>query len=234
MTRRSTRRDGKLDEALSDGFAKNTEALGELNGKMQEAAEDAAWDYDHPVLSTLRDIGEFIAGALLAILVVLVLVVVVIVAFKLIVAGLIIAGLTAKAAAIVAAVIGIGLLAYGIYGAAGACTAAGESSGDAFLGALQDMTGITALRRGFAIRTFRRSRGVGRSAKARRHSPRSSLVGGSMRGSIPPLPACLGCSPSSMRKRAAIDWFRARMGRGRPRALGLAGRGVSVRHRVPA
>jgi hypothetical protein len=43
--------EGKIDQRIAEGMGKNTEALGELPGKMHEAAVQAAYEFDHPVLS---------------------------------------------------------------------------------------------------------------------------------------------------------------------------------------
>jgi hypothetical protein len=137
--------EGKISESVTEGTAKNDEALGELGPQMREAASDAAWDYDHPVLSTLRDIGAFIAGALVAILAVIVLVVIVIVAFKAIVAGLVFLGLSLAAAKLVVLVAGLALLAYGLYSAYSARRERGQGVLASLGGAVLDLTGITQI-----------------------------------------------------------------------------------------
>jgi hypothetical protein len=107
----------KVREAENEGLEENDNALGELEEKMEEAADDAAWEHDHPNLAALRDIGAFIAGAVLGILAVLALVVVVIVAFKVGIALLVAAGVSLAVAKLIALVVGLGLLAYGLYSA---------------------------------------------------------------------------------------------------------------------
>jgi hypothetical protein len=55
---------GKIEEAMEP----HDEVLAELNGDMDEAAEDAAWAYDHPVLSAIGDVLSFIGMLVLGIL----------------------------------------------------------------------------------------------------------------------------------------------------------------------
>lgn len=142
--------EAKIVEAVDAGLAKNDESLGQLDASMEEAASDAAWDYDHPILSTIRDIGAFILGALAAIVVILIVIVVVIVAFKALVAGLVFLGVSAAVAEFVVAVIGLGMLAYGVYEAYQARVGRGEGGGWGTFGmALLDMTGLTDMYRAF-------------------------------------------------------------------------------------
>ncbi len=136
--------EAKIVEAVDAGLAKNDEALGQLDPEMQKAADDAAWDYDHPILSTLRDIGEVVLGVIVGILAVLLVVVIVIVAFKLLIVGLVALGVSLVVAEIIAAVIGIGLLAYSIYQAYQARVAQGAKGGWGTFGmALLDVAGVT-------------------------------------------------------------------------------------------
>lgn len=136
--------------AVDEGLANNDEALAELGPQMNEAADDAGWDYDHPILSGIRDFGAIVLGVIAGILVVLALVVVAIVAFKVLIAGLIVLGVSAAIAKVIAVVIGLGLLAYGIYTAYQARIAKGEAGGwGTFGGALLDVTGITDIGRAF-------------------------------------------------------------------------------------
>lgn len=170
--------EAKISEAENEGLAENDEALRDLDGSMREAASDAAWDYDHPVLSTIADIGAFIAGVIVGILLVLALVVVVIVAFKLIIAGLVALGVSLVVAKIILVVAALGLLAYGIYSAYQETGSIG--------GAILSITGIQSIanaftqpglspfERGFAfgqgvgtLATFFIGRGMGRSINAR-------------------------------------------------------------------
>lgn len=141
--------DLEIQQAIADGLAKNQEALDELPGKMTEAAEEAAWDFDHPILSTLASIGSFIGGLLLGILMVLAIVVVVIVLFKVAVAGLIAIGFTALAAKFIVAFAAIAMLGYAVYSSYSARREAGQSGWGAFWGALGDVTGISDIYYGF-------------------------------------------------------------------------------------
>lgn len=142
---------------VDEGLAKNDEGLRDLDGSMREAASDAAWDYDHPILSTLSDIGAFIAGAIVGILTVVAMVVVIIIAAKLFIAGFvaiaIALGVSAATALIVAkVVVAVGLLAWAAHGAYQAYSArrdAGQSVGGALLGGLGDLTGVTDIARAF-------------------------------------------------------------------------------------
>jgi hypothetical protein len=215
----------KVAQAFDEGFANNTEALGILPEKMEEAADDAAWDYDHPVLSGLRDVGMFIAGALIAIVLVLVVVVVAIVAFKLLVAGLIALGVSAATAAIIAAVVGVGLLALGVYQAYSARAARGESGLEALGGAVLDLTGITALRRGFTepgLTPFERGWQIGEGAATLATFFLGRRINKGVDGAFARVPRLNAIV--NPRQGAAVDWFRARLGRSRP-DVGLANRG---------
>lgn len=142
--------DVEVTNARNEGLAENDEALAQLEPQMQEAADDAAWEHDHPVLSTITSIGAIVLGVIAGILLVIAMVVVAIIAFKLLIAGLILLGVSAAVAKIIAAVIGIGLLAHAIYSAYQARIAAGEAGGwGTFGGALLDVIGITDMRRAF-------------------------------------------------------------------------------------
>ncbi|WP_204150209.1 DUF4157 domain-containing protein [Leptolyngbya sp. CCY15150] len=157
--------DLKVAEAVNKGLAKNGEALSQLDGKMQEAARDAAWRHDHPIQAKLKDIAGFVAGLVIGIVAVLALVVVVIVGFKVLIAGLVALGVSLLVAKIVAAVVGLGLLAYGIYQAYQARKEAGaEGGGGTFGMALLDLTGLTAIHRGVTqegLSPFQRGLAVG-------------------------------------------------------------------------
>ncbi|HEU4835621.1 MAG TPA: polymorphic toxin-type HINT domain-containing protein [Pyrinomonadaceae bacterium] len=142
--------ENKIVEAVDEGVAKNDEALTQLGPSMEEAADDAAWDYDHPILSTLRDIGAFILGALAAIVVLILAIVAIILLFKAAVALLVIAGLSAAVAEAIVAIAGLALLAYAVYEAYQARVRAGASGGWGTFGmALLDMTGLTTIYRSF-------------------------------------------------------------------------------------
>ena len=160
--------EAKIVEAVDAGLAKNDEALGQLDPEMQKAADDAAWDYDHPILSTLRDIGEVVLGVIVGILAVLLVVVIAIVAFKLLIVGLVALGVSLVVAEIIAAVIGIGLLAYSIYQAYQARVAQGAKGGWGTFGmALLDIAGITDIVDAFTkkgISPFRRGYLFGKGA----------------------------------------------------------------------
>jgi hypothetical protein len=135
--------DGEIVNAINEGLAKANEALAGLDGKMNEAAAEAAWRYDHPVLAALKDIGGFVAGLVVGILVVLALVVVAIVAFQVIIAALVALGLSSALATLIVTIAGLALLAVGIYMAYQARIEEGQSGLMAFLGALGDIVGIT-------------------------------------------------------------------------------------------
>jgi len=158
-----TRIRGNVEEAL----AKNDEALRDMGASMEEAALDAAWDYDHPVLSTLRDIGLVIAGVIIGILAVIALVVVVIIAAKIAVALLVAAGVAAATAELIVV---IGLISYAVYQGYQAYTAHREA-GSSWYGALgrtaADMTGLTAIHAAFAqpgLTPYQRGKSFGEGA----------------------------------------------------------------------
>ncbi len=138
--------DGEITKAIDAGVAHADAALHRLDGKMDEAAAEAAWRHDHPVLATLRDIGGFIAGLVVGIVAAVALVVVAIVAFKVIVAGLVALGLSMAVASAVAVLAGLGLLLFGIYQAHQERVRNGEADNWATWGhALLDVFGVTGL-----------------------------------------------------------------------------------------
>jgi len=140
----------QLNTTVTQGLSKNDEALNQLDAKMGKAAEDAAWDYDHPILSGLASIGKFIAGALLALVAVLLIALVVFLAFELLVAVLVGIGLSAEVAAAIVIIAGIGLLAYGVYTDYQARVQRGEGGGWGTFGmALLDSTGLTDMYNAF-------------------------------------------------------------------------------------
>jgi len=140
----------KIDEAVHAGLSKNDEALIMLDEKMNEAASKAAYDFDHPVLSSLRYGASFAAGVIVGILAVIATIVIVIVAFKLLIAALVFVGLTLAAAKLVALVVGIGVFVVLAYSAYNQRVSAGESGG---LGTLfnvaLDLTGISDITAAF-------------------------------------------------------------------------------------
>ena len=140
----------KIAEAVDAGLGKNDEALRMLDEKMNESASKAAYDFDHPFLSSLRDSAMRVAGVIAGILFVIGMIVVVILAFKLLIAGLVFLGLSLAAAKLVAGVVGIGLLVYSAYSAYNERVSAGESGG---LGTLfnvaLDLTGISDITAAF-------------------------------------------------------------------------------------
>ena len=147
--------EGKIDQRIAEGMGKNTEALGELPGKMHEAAVQAAYEFDHPVLSSVQAGLEFFAGLVAGILAVLA-----VVGFFLLAGWVIMAvlGVSALAAGLI---ILAGTIGFAIGYAFGARLAAGQGVGEAFFGAIGDfgrnaphmlyeMTGIPKLRRAFS------------------------------------------------------------------------------------
>ena len=102
----------KIDEGAAEGLKKNDEALTHVAPKMKEAADEAAWAHDHPILAGLAAIGSFIAGVLVGVLIIALAVVVVIVALKAAVALLVAAGVTLVVAKIIVAVVAIGAVLY--------------------------------------------------------------------------------------------------------------------------
>ena len=141
----------QIDQRIEDGFAKNTEALNDLDAKMQDAADDAEFEWDHPVLAALEFLAGIIAGivevlAVLLLLLVVTLIIATVLGVSMLVAGLVLVGVMAAFA-----------IGYGF----GARLAAGQGVGEAFLGSvtafgrsvpgmLYDMTGIPKLRRAFS------------------------------------------------------------------------------------
>ena len=141
----------QIDQRMDDGFAKNTEALNDLDDKMQEAADDAEYELDHPVLSGLEFLAGIIVGIVEVLAVLLVLLVVTLVIASVLGIGMLGAGLVLLA----------GMAAFSIGYGFGARLAAGQGVGEAFLGSvvafgrgvpgmLYDMTGIPKLRRAFS------------------------------------------------------------------------------------
>jgi hypothetical protein len=160
---RDTERD--IDSHINEGLAKNTEALDQLNDKMEEAVDDAAFEYDHPVLATLSFIAGIIVGIVSVLLVVVALIAVTALIGAVLGVGMLAAGLILMA----------GMAAFSIGFAFGARLAAGQSFGQALGGAfvdfgrsvpgmLYDMTGIPKLRRAFSgerMSMYQRGRLVG-------------------------------------------------------------------------
>jgi hypothetical protein len=145
----------KIDQRIEEGLSKNTEALTDLRDSMEEAAEQAAYEYDHPVLSSIGAGLEFLAGIVVGILAVLA-----VVAIFLLVGWIIasVLGISMLAAGILMMV---GMAAFAIGYSFGARLAAGQGVGEAFVGAvgdfgrsvpgmLYDMTGIPKLRKAFS------------------------------------------------------------------------------------
>ena len=139
--------DVEIVKAISEGLAKNDEAIGQLDSAMDKAAEKAAWDHDHWVLAGIRDAAAFIGGLILAIVIVIGLVVVVILAFELIIAALVYVGVPAAVAKLLVVVGGLVWLGYQVYSAYQNRISRGESGWGAFGGALADVTGITDMKR---------------------------------------------------------------------------------------
>jgi uncharacterized membrane protein len=138
----------EITNAIDEGLSKNDEALDQLGPQMQEAADDAAWDYDHPILSTLASIAVIVAGVIVGIVALIVVVVATILAFKVLVLAAAIVGISAAIVKVVLVVGGLALIAYGIYQAYQERVAAGKGGGWATLGmALLDFAGITDIYR---------------------------------------------------------------------------------------
>ena len=157
-----------IDSRIGEGMAKNTEALGDLDAKMQEAADEAAWEWDHPVLSTL----SFIAGILVGIITVLAMLV------ALIVIVILLAKVLAVSALVAGIILLVGMVAFSIGYGFGARLAAGQGVGEALGGAvidfgraapgmLYEMTGIPKLKRAFSderMTPYERGKLVGEGA----------------------------------------------------------------------
>jgi len=160
--------EGQIDQRINDGLSKNTEALNDLDSKMEEAADDAAFEWDHPVLSAL----EFLAGLIVGIVKVLAMVLVLLVVTLILAAVL---GISAFAAGLV--LLGA-MVAFAIGYGFGARLAAGQGVGEAFIGSvtdfgkaapgmLYDMTGIPKLKRAFSdehMSRYERGKLVGEGA----------------------------------------------------------------------
>jgi len=132
---------------LNEGLGHNVEALAQLGPSMTEAADDAAWEFDHPILS-------FVAGLALAVLLVVALVVIVLVGAEIIIAGLAVA-IGAAAAEAVAIVAGIAIAAYMVHRSYAARRArleqegGTESRGMTLLASAGELVGITQTVEGF-------------------------------------------------------------------------------------
>ena len=145
-----TRFDGMLREAetqisgaVAEGLAHNDEGVAQVPASAREAASDAGWDYDHPVLSTLRDVGLIVAGIIVGIVAALVLVVVAIAVITALVAALVYLGVPALVAQVIVGAIAVGLLLVGLYVAYDRRVAAGQSGPAAFGGAVLDILGLS-------------------------------------------------------------------------------------------
>ena len=140
----------KLDEGVREGLSKNDEALTHVDAKMTEAAKEAAWAHDHPILAGLKAIGSFVAGVLVGILLIAVVVVVVIVALKAAVALLVAAGFTLLVAKIIVATLAIGAVLFILGKTFVAHMDAGKSPIMAALATAGDFTGISDIIRCFS------------------------------------------------------------------------------------
>ena len=147
--------EGKIDGRIDEGMAKNTEALADLGGQMDEAAVQAAFEYDHPVLSSIETGLEFLAGIIAGIITILAVVAI----FLLF--GWIIASVLGVSMLVAGLIILAGTVGFAIGLSLGARLAAGQGFGEALLGAvgdfgrsvpgmLYDMTGIPKLRKAFS------------------------------------------------------------------------------------
>jgi hypothetical protein len=138
----------EISNAVNEGLSKNDEALNQLDAQMREAAADAAWDYDHPILSTLASIGAIVAGVIVGIVALIVVVVAVILLFKAILAAVAFSAILTAIVKVVLVVGALALIAYGIYKTYQARIEAGEEGGWTTFGkALLDFAGITDLYR---------------------------------------------------------------------------------------
>jgi hypothetical protein len=209
------RTEARIRAGVNRGLAKNDEALGRLDGRMTQAANDAAWDHDHPVLATLRDIGTIVLGVIVGILAVLAIVVAVIVLIKVGAFVLAAAGLSVATAALVAKIVVIGGLlaaaAYQGYQSYRAYRAAGQGAGGALLNVARDFTGISHIQRAFSddpnLTPYQRGRAFGTGATI---LVLSFLGGRSLiarfRGRVPPrIPNPRQLPPGASR------WARARL-----------------------
>ena len=146
----------KIDDRIAEGFSKNAMALQELGRDMEEAAQDAAFHYDHPIVAGALDGLEFLGGLIAGILGVLIFILVIMV--------------IAEVLGVSALVVGVAFLAFSIgfaIGSAfGARLAAGQGVGEAFTGALgdfahaapgmlYDMTGIPKIVKAFSSERMR-------------------------------------------------------------------------------
>jgi hypothetical protein len=140
-----------IDSRIADGLAKNTEALNGLGAKMSEAEDDAAFEWDHPVLSALSFIAGIIVGIVKVLAMVIVVMAIVLVLAEVLAVSALVAGLIVLA----------GVAAFSIGYAFGARLAAGQGFGEALGGAfidfgksvpgmLYDMTGIPKIKRAFS------------------------------------------------------------------------------------
>ncbi|MGA1839283.1 MAG: DUF4157 domain-containing protein [bacterium] len=138
----------EIINAVDEGLSKNDEALDQLGPQMQEAADDAAWDYDHPILSTLASIGAIVAGVIVGIVALVLLVVAVIFLVKALLVVVAFSAILTAVVKIVLVVGGIALVAYGVYEAYQERIRAGEEGGWATFGkALLDFAGVTDIYR---------------------------------------------------------------------------------------
>lgn len=112
---------------------------------MNEAANDAAWRHDHPVLAAIGDGLSFIGGLLAGLIVVIAMAAAAIALGFVAIAALVALGLSSAVATVIVIIAGVALLAYGVYTAYTARVAQGESGINAFLGGFADVLGITSI-----------------------------------------------------------------------------------------
>lgn len=145
----------KIDARIAEGLGKNTEALAETRDKMNEAASEAAFEYDHPIRSAIGKGLEFVAGLVVGILAVLAVVAV----FLLV--GWVIATVLGVSMLVAGLIMLAAVAGFAIGYSFAARLDAGQGVGEALLGAvgdfgrsvpgmLYDMTGIPKLRKAFS------------------------------------------------------------------------------------
>jgi hypothetical protein len=156
----------EVEARVTEALGHNAIALGQMRGRMQQAANDAAWDFDHPYLATARDIGMVIAGVIVGILLVIAVVVAVIVACKAAIFLLVAAGVSAAVAEVIVIVAAIAVAGYFAYQAYAEHRAAGQGGWEAAGNAALDMIGVNQMRAAFApnLTPFERGLSFGQGA----------------------------------------------------------------------
>ena len=135
-----------IDEAMEP----HDEVLSELNADMNEAAADAAWAYDHPVLSAVGDFFAFLGMLILGILAAIALIFVLFYAMAAAIALLVYLGVSVLVAQIIVYGAAIGYMLYNAHQSYKQRVSEGQDAGvGTWLKGLSDVVGTTDIYRAF-------------------------------------------------------------------------------------